>query len=43
MTRTVERPLPMESWLQLLRDAGFEDVAGRRVVAEAAVVSGRRP
>lgn len=43
MTRTVERPLPMESWLHLLRDAGFVDVAGRRVVAEAAVVSGRRP
>lgn len=43
MTRTVERPLPMESWVQLLTDAGFVDVDGRRVVAEAAVVSGRRP
>lgn len=42
VTRTVERPLPMESWVQLLRDAGFVDVSGRRVVAEAAVVSGRR-
>ena len=43
MTRTVERPLPMESWEQLLTEAGFVDVGGRRVVAEAAVVSGRRP
>ena len=40
--RTVERPLPMESWERLLRDAGLVDVSGRRVVAEAAVVSGRR-
>jgi ubiquinone/menaquinone biosynthesis C-methylase UbiE len=43
MTRTVERPLPMEAWKQMLRDAGFVDVDGHRVVAEAAVVSGRRP
>lgn len=43
MTRTVERPLPMESWLKLLDEAGFVDVTGRRVVAEAGVVSGRRP
>ncbi|HMC38991.1 MAG TPA: class I SAM-dependent methyltransferase [Acidimicrobiales bacterium] len=42
MTRTVERPMPMESWVRLLEDAGFVDVCGRRVVAEAAVVSGRR-
>jgi 2-polyprenyl-3-methyl-5-hydroxy-6-metoxy-1,4-benzoquinol methylase len=42
-TRTVERPLAMESWEDLLREAGFVDVSGRRVVAEAAVVSGRRP
>lgn len=43
LTRTVERPLPMASWERLLEDAGFVDVSGRRVVAEAAVVSGRRP
>lgn len=43
LTRTVERPLPMESWEGLLRDAGFVDVSGRRVVAESAVVSGVRP
>lgn len=43
MTRTAERPLPMDSWEKLLRDAGFVDVSGRRVVAEAAVVSGRQP
>lgn len=43
MTRTVERPLPMESWENLLREAGFVDVSGCRVVAESAVVSGRRP
>jgi 2-polyprenyl-3-methyl-5-hydroxy-6-metoxy-1,4-benzoquinol methylase len=42
MSRTVERPLPVASWVRLLRDAGFVDVSSRRVVAEAAVVSGRR-
>ena len=43
MTRTVERPVTMEKWVDLLRGAGFVDVSGRRVVAEAGVVSGRRP
>lgn len=43
MTRTVERPLPMESWLALLKEAGFVAVSGHRVVAEAGVVSGRCP
>jgi 2-polyprenyl-3-methyl-5-hydroxy-6-metoxy-1,4-benzoquinol methylase len=43
MTRTVERPLPMDAWTRLLSEAGFADVSGRRVVAEAGVVAGRRP
>lgn len=43
VTRTVERPIPIESWVELLRRAGFVEVTGRRVVAEAGVVCGRRP
>lgn len=42
MSRTVERPIPMASWVDLLNEAGFVDVTARRVVAEAAVVTGRR-
>lgn len=42
MTRTVERPLPMDSWVRLLSEAGFAEVTGRQVVAEAGLVSGRR-
>lgn len=41
--RTSERPLPPAAWVQLLEDAGFEDVAARRVVSEAWIVSGVAP
>jgi 2-polyprenyl-3-methyl-5-hydroxy-6-metoxy-1,4-benzoquinol methylase len=41
--RMRERPLPMETWLEMFRDAGFVDVEGVRVVAEAAVVVGVKP
>ncbi len=41
--RMRERPLPMETWLQMFRDAGLADVQGTRVVAEAAIVSGSKP
>jgi ubiquinone/menaquinone biosynthesis C-methylase UbiE len=42
MTRTVERPIPIASWVDLLNDAGFVEVTSRRVVAEAGVVCGQR-
>ena len=41
--RVRERPLPMETWVQMFRDAGLVDVQGARVVAEAAVVTGAKP
>ncbi len=41
--RMRERPLPMETWLAMFRDAGLSDVHARRVVAEAAVVEGTKP
>ena len=40
--RFQERPISMERWVALLELAGFEEVEGLRVVAEAAVVRGRR-
>jgi ubiquinone/menaquinone biosynthesis C-methylase UbiE len=43
LTRSSERPISLDQWKGLLAGAGFADVSGRRVVAEAAVVSGRRP
>jgi ubiquinone/menaquinone biosynthesis C-methylase UbiE len=41
-SRTVERPVPTGRWVEMLHQAGFVDVTSRRVVAEAAVVSGTR-
>lgn len=41
--RMRERPLPMETWMRMFRDAGLADVEGTRVVAEAAVVAGTKP
>jgi SAM-dependent methyltransferase len=42
LSRTSERPISMEAWTELLSDAGLMEVTGHRLVAEAAVVSGRR-
>lgn len=42
-SRTVERPVPIAAWTAMLHQAGFVDVTGRRVVSEAAVVTGTRP
>jgi SAM-dependent methyltransferase len=41
--RTSERPLPVHAWVELLERAGFAEVGARHVVAEAALVHGRRP
>lgn len=42
-SRSVERPVPVKSWTDMLEGAGFVEVDADRVVAEAAVVSGTRP
>lgn len=41
--RTSERPLPPGAWVRLLEEAGFRDVASRRIVSEAWIVSGAAP
>ena len=41
--RLQERPLPIETWVALLEDAGFVDLIAAPVVAEAAVVVGVKP
>ncbi|MCU4183386.1 class I SAM-dependent methyltransferase [Acidiferrimicrobium sp. IK] len=43
LTRTSERPISMDAWAALLRDAGLVEVTAKRVVAEAGIVTGRRP
>jgi len=43
LLRIRERPLALETWLEMLRAHGFEGVQGIRVVAEAAVVAGSVP
>jgi SAM-dependent methyltransferase len=43
LTRTRERPLPAQRWLDLLGAAGFTDLAAQRVVSEACVVCGVKP
>jgi SAM-dependent methyltransferase len=43
LLRLQERPLPMETWVTLLEDAGFVDVIAVPMVAEAAVVVGVWP
>ncbi|HVA75030.1 MAG TPA: class I SAM-dependent methyltransferase [Acidimicrobiales bacterium] len=42
LSRTVERPVPIRTWTEMLHQAGFVDVTARRVVSEAAVVTGTR-
>jgi ubiquinone/menaquinone biosynthesis C-methylase UbiE len=43
MTRTRERPIPLQAWREMLTAAGFVDVTAERVVAEAGLVIGRVP
>jgi ubiquinone/menaquinone biosynthesis C-methylase UbiE len=43
LLRVQERPISSDAWSRLLRDAGFADVTARPIVAEAALVQGRRP
>lgn len=41
--RVWEKPLPAAKWESLVQSAGFTDVAIRHVVAEASVLSARKP
>lgn len=41
IARTAERPIPIRRWLNLMDAAGLVDRRARRIVAEAAVVSGQ--
>ncbi|MHB1536731.1 MAG: class I SAM-dependent methyltransferase [Acidimicrobiales bacterium] len=43
LTRTRERPVSLSWWTSALAGAGLVDVTGRRVVAEAGVVTALRP
>lgn len=43
LLRISERPIPLDTWEDLLRRHGFVAVTGRRVLAEAGLVTGRRP
>jgi SAM-dependent methyltransferase len=41
--RLQEKPLALARWVALVRQAGFEEINAQRVVAEACVLSARRP
>jgi hypothetical protein len=41
--RTIERPVPIETWRSFFESAGFGNVTAVPVVSEAAVVVGIRP
>jgi Methylase involved in ubiquinone/menaquinone biosynthesis len=43
LARVQERPIPMDRWLSLLKEAGFIEIAGKEIIAEAAVVVGTKP
>lgn len=41
--RVRERPVSMQTWVRYFEDAGLVEVSARPVVAEAAVITGRKP
>jgi ubiquinone/menaquinone biosynthesis C-methylase UbiE len=43
LLRVSERPVSPDVWVSLLRKHGFVDITAERIVAEAALVTGRRP
>ncbi len=43
LLRVQERPVSMDAWTAMLTRSGFAEVTGRTIVAEAGLVSGRRP
>jgi ubiquinone/menaquinone biosynthesis C-methylase UbiE len=43
LLRIQERPVSMEAWMAMLARAGFTEITSETVVAEAGLVTGRRP
>lgn len=43
LLRVQERPVSMEAWTAMLSQSGFADVTATAIVAEAGLVTGRRP
>jgi len=43
LLRVQERPIPMSAWMALLENAGFSGITSSAIVAEAGLVTGRRP
>ena len=43
MLRVQERPVPMDTWTAMLTRSGFTEVTASTIVAEAGLVTGRRP
>jgi SAM-dependent methyltransferase len=43
LLRVRERPLPAQAWTAMLTRSGFAEVTATEIVAEAALVAGRRP
>jgi 2-polyprenyl-3-methyl-5-hydroxy-6-metoxy-1,4-benzoquinol methylase len=43
LSRAQERPLPADAWTAMLARSGFAEVTATEIVAEAALVAGRRP
>ena len=43
LLRVQERPVSMQAWTAMLARSGFADVAATAIVAEAGLVTGRRP
>jgi hypothetical protein len=43
LLRAQERPVPIDTWTAMLTRAGFAGVTASTIVAEAGLVTGRRP
>ncbi|MDA8102426.1 MAG: methyltransferase domain-containing protein [Nitrospiraceae bacterium] len=41
--RIQEKPISLAAWVGLLKEAGFEEITSKRIVAEAAIVCARKP
>ena len=41
--RIQEKPISLAAWVDLLKNAGFEEITSKRIVAEAAIVCARKP
>jgi hypothetical protein len=43
LLRVQERPVSMDTWTAMLTRSGFTEVSATTIVAEAGIVTGRRP